>query len=592
MRLFNNDFNFRRLLNFLFLVLAISIVSCDDDDDNDNGDDMEPMNTIADVVSDDDRFTTLLAALDEADLVSTFSGTASYTVFAPTDEAFQAYLDANDLTAEELLNSDALADILQYHVVSGEVTSTSLSNGGVETLLGENIYVNINSGVVINGVATVTEADVSTSNGVIHVIDNVLEPAAGSITEIAAANDNFSTLVSLLQEYGLDEALNGDGSYTVFAPTNEAFEKISDVIPTLSDAEIEDILKFHVIPARAFSSDLASQDYATLNTRKDLNVDLSSGIVINGTEEVDPANANINATNGVIHVIDDVLLPEKTVVDIAFYNPDFSLLVEALTKADLVETLDEGENLTIFAPTNTALEAALGELGFSSLEEVPAEALVPILTYHVLGGEVPLLSTDLTDETYYTTLNGAAIKFDADMLNLIDANNQEIPLNADLLDLEESNGVVHVINGVLLPPSETVVDIAVAQDPEFTTLVSLLQRVGLDTTLASTDSQFTVFAPTNQAFEDLGVDPETLTDEQLTNILLYHVVDGRVYSSDLMEGEVYTLLTDAAFTVNINGSVSITDNSETTTENATVVTTDIQGTNGVIHIIDKVILPE
>ncbi|UZR96437.1 fasciclin domain-containing protein [Chondrinema litorale] len=589
MRLSINNLSLTKLLNLLFLVLAFSIVSCDD---NDDGDDMEPMSTIADVVSDDDRFSTLLAALEEADLVSTFSGTASYTVFAPTDEAFQAYLDANDLTAEELLSSDALAEILQYHVVSGEVTSTSLSNGGVETLLGEDIYVNINSGVVINGVATVTEADVSTSNGVIHVIDNVLEPAAGTITEIAAANDNFSTLVSLLQEYGLDEALNGDGPYTVFAPTNEAFEKISEVIPTLSDAEIEDILKFHVIPARAFSSDLASQDYGTLNTRKDLNVDLSSGIVINGTEEVDSANANINATNGVIHVIDDVLLPERTVVDVALYNPEFSLLVEALTKADLVETLDEAENLTVFAPTNTALEAALGELGFSSLDEVPVAALVPILTYHVIGGEAPFLSTDLKDETYYTTLNGAAIKFDADILSLIDANDQEIPLNADLLDLEESNGVVHVINGVLLPPSETVVDIAVAQDPEFTTLVSLLERVGLDTTLASLESKFTVFAPTNQAFEDLGVDPETLTDEQLTNILLYHVVDGRVYSSDLMEGEVSTLLTDATFTVNINGSVSITDNSETTTENATVVTTDIQGTNGVIHIIDKVILPE
>ncbi|WP_083925245.1 fasciclin domain-containing protein [Flexithrix dorotheae] len=570
-----------------FIILALVIIACDDDDDP-----MEepPKTLITTVVAEDDRFTTLLAAVDQAGLVSTLSGDGPFTVFAPTNAAFEAYLTAKGITADELLNSPDLKKILQYHVVSGNVRSTDLSNGEVTTLSGP-AYVNVNNGVTINGISTVTQADVITENGVIHVIDAVLEPASQSITEIAAGNSNFSTLVSLLQQYDLVDALSGDGPFTVFAPTNEAFEKISDALATKSDAEIADILKFHVVPGRAFSSDLVSQDYPTLNTRRPLSVDLSNGIVVNGTEEVSPANANVFATNGVIHIIDDVLLPKQTVVDVAVYNENFSSLVAALTKAGLVETLDNAENLTVFAPTNDAFAAALQALGFSSLDDVPVEALTPILTYHVLGLDAPALSTDLVDGSFYTTLNGAAIKFDAGNLDLIDANDNMIGLNADLLDLETSNGVVHVINGVLLPPSQNVVEIAVGSDPEFTTLVSLITRVGLQEALSSTEDAFTVFAPTNQAFEDLGIDPSTLTDEQVTDILLYHVLDGKVFSSQITNGlEAETKLADAKFTINVNGNVTITDGN-TDSPDATITATDIQGTNGVIHIIDKVILP-
>ncbi|MBX2840251.1 MAG: fasciclin domain-containing protein [Flammeovirgaceae bacterium] len=570
-----------------FIVLALVIISCDDDDDPI----AEPPKTlITTVVAEDARFTTLLAALDQADLVTTLSGDGPFTVFAPTNAAFDAYLTAKGITADDLLNSPDLEKILKYHVVSGNVKSTDLSNGEVTTLSGS-AYVNVNNGVTINGISSVSQADVTTENGVIHVIDAVIEPASETVTEIAAGNSSFSTLVSLLQKYDLVDALSADGPFTVFAPTNEAFEKISDAIAIKSDAEIIDILKFHVVPGRAFSSDLVSQGYPTLNTRRPLSVDLSNGIVINGTEEVSPANANIFATNGVIHIIDDVLLPKQTVVDVALYNKNFTSLVAALTKADLVETLDNAENITVFAPTNDAFAAALQTLGFTSLDDVPVEALTPILTYHVLGLDAPALSSDLVDGSFYTTLNGAAIKFDAANLDLIDANNNMIGLNADLLDLETSNGVVHVINGVLLPPTQNVVEIAVGSDPEFTTLVSLITRVGLGEALSSAAAAFTVFAPTNQAFEDLGIDTKTLTDEQVTDILLYHVLDGKVFSSQITNGlEAETKLADAKFTINVNGSVTITDGN-TDSPDATITATDIQGTNGVIHIIDKVILP-
>jgi|GEM_PF-288909 len=548
-----------------------------------------PPPSIAEIVTDDERFATLLAAVGEAELAALLDSEGPFTVFAPTDEAFAAYLEKTGLTAEQLLASDQLAAILQYHVVPAAVLSTDLSNGAVATAGGDSVFINIDNGVVINGISTVIDPDISAYNGVIHVINTVLEPAAGTVTSIAAGNENFSTLVSLLQQFGLDAALDGDGPFTVFAPTNEAFDKIADVVPTLSDAELEDILKFHVIPARAFSSDLMTQDYTTLNARKPLSVDLTQGILINGTEEVLAANANINASNGVIHVIDDVLLPTRTVVDVALYNENFSSLVAALVKADLVTTLDTLDNITVFAPTNDAFDALLASLE-TTLDDLTPEALAPILTHHVIAGEAPLLSGDLMDGKFYPTVNGAAIRFNADGLTFTDGSGNEAALNAELLNLEESNGVVHVLNDVLVPPASSVAQVAIDQDPEFTTLVSLLVRVGLDATLSG-EGDFTVFAPTNQAFTDLGVDTETLTDEQVTDILLYHVVGGRVFSSDLVAGPVTTLSNDSTFTVNLGETVTITDNSEATTEDATVTATDIQGNNGVIHIIDKVILP-
>ncbi len=548
-----------------------------------------PPLSIAEIVTEDDRFATLLAAVGEAELVALLDGEGPFTVFAPTDEAFAAYLEKTGLTAEQLLASDQLAAILQYHVVPAAVLSTDLSNGPVATAGGDNVYINIDNGVVINGISTVIDPDISAYNGVIHVINTVLEPATGTVTSIAAGNENFSTLVSLLQQFGLDAALDGEGPFTVFAPTDEAFEKIADVVPTLSDAELEDILKFHVIPARAFSSDLMTQDYTTLNARKPLSVDLSQGILINGVEEVMAANANINASNGVIHVIDDVLLPKRTVVDVALYNENFSSLVAALTKANLVTTLDTLDNITVFAPTNDAFDALLASLE-TTLDDLTPEALAPILTHHVIAGEAPLLSGDLMNGKFYPTVNGAAIKFNAEGLTFTDGSGNDAALNGDLLNLEESNGVVHVLNDVLVPPASSVAQIAIDQDPEFTTLVSLLVRVGLDATLSG-EGNFTVFAPTNQAFTDLGIDPASLSDEAVTDILLYHVVDGRVFSSDLMAGAVTTLSNDSTFTVNLGETVTITDNSASTPDDATVTATDIQGNNGVIHIIDKVILP-
>lgn len=270
----------------------------------------------------------------------------------------------------------------------------------------------------------------------------------------------------------------------------------------------------------------------------------------------------------------------KSIVEIAAADENFSILVAALTKANLVTALEGDGPFTVFAPTNAAFADLLADLGVSSLDDLSAEALTPILLYHVVSGKV--LSSDLADG-YVSTLssgpgeNSISLQVDADEVIL---NSTSSVTAADIM---ASNGVIHVIDKVLLPP--TVVDLAI-NNSNFSILVEAVLKAELAETLSGS-GPFTIFAPTNAAFEELfatlGVSGiADLSKEALTPILLYHVVSGNVLSSDLSTGDVATLNGDIAIsvgsTVTINGS-------------SAVLLTDVQGSNGVVHVIDEVLLP-
>jgi transforming growth factor-beta-induced protein len=247
--------------------------------------------------------------------------------------------------------------------------------------------------------------------------------------------------------------------------------------------------------------------------------------------------------------------------------------------------LDGDGPFTVFAPTNAAFTALLSDLGASSLDEISAAALTPILLNHVVGGEYK--STDLSTG-YVPSLNGSGPDdTNVDLYVEVDGG---VRINKDVqvttADVDASNGVIHVVNKVILPTD--VVDIA-SDNENFTSLVGAL--VAADGDLVSVlqgDGPFTVFAPLNSAFDDISAVVDGLSDEELAGVLTYHVVAGaNVLSSDLTNGMVVTTL-NGTFTVNISGSsVTITDASGAT---ANVVATDVQGTNGVVHVIDKVLL--
>ncbi len=259
-------------------------------------------------------FNTLAAALKAAGLVDVLTGKGPFTVFAPTDEAF-AKLPAG--TVEKLLlpeNKDKLIAILTYHVVPGNVMASDVVKlDGANTVNGQRANIKVWEGKVMVDGATVTATDVTASNGVIHIIDSVILPESRDLIGVATEAGSFNTLAAALKATDLVGALQGDGPFTVFAPTDAAFAKLpAGTVEKLLRPENLDTLKgillYHVVEGRVYSDAAAKLHMApTLNGKK---IDIHSstkGLTINNANVT---GADIDASNGVIHVIDTVLLPE------------------------------------------------------------------------------------------------------------------------------------------------------------------------------------------------------------------------------------------------------------------------------------------
>ena len=261
-------------------------------------------------------FNTLAAALEAADLVDALKGKGPFTVFAPTDAAFAALPKGTVETLLKPENKATLQTILTYHVVAGDVRAKDvvrLSNA--DTLSGQRVDIAIDEKqrtVTIDG-ATVTTTDIECRNGVIHVIDAVILPNTEDIIGTAVKAGSFNTLAAALKAGGLVEALQGEGPFTVFAPTDAAFAALPEgTVETLLKPENRDqlvaILKFHVVSGRVFSDQAAKLTEAPTLQGSNVKIRAAEGKLSIGGANV--VAADIDTTNGVIHVIDKVLLPE------------------------------------------------------------------------------------------------------------------------------------------------------------------------------------------------------------------------------------------------------------------------------------------
>jgi len=277
---------------------------------------------------------------------------------------------------------------------------------------------------------------------------------------------------------------------------------------------------------------------------------------------------------------DDVATTDQTVTEYAVSDKNFSILVEALTKADLAEVLNGSGNFTVFAPTNDAFKALFTQLGVSGISDLSAETLTPILLYHVLGTEK---KASMLTSGYYNTLSPSQGNFNS----LYVSTEMGVYLNKDTkvvtADVDVKNGVIHAIDKVLLPL--TVVGQAQSNE-SFAILVQAVVKAGLVETLSGS-GPFTVFAPTDEAFQALFTQLNVngiadLSAAQLIPILQYHVVSGNVRSTQLSAGSVPTL----------NGNITVTLGAAPAINgNALIFATDVQASNGVVHVINKVLLP-
>jgi transforming growth factor-beta-induced protein len=445
----------KNLKNILFISLLAGLFifsSCKKDDEMIDPTPMEEALSIAEIASENPDFSILVEALDKAGLVSTLNSSGTYTVFAPTNDAFEALFDDLGVNGIADLDAEALTPILLYHVLGATAMSNTLESNYVSTLSPSqdsylSMYIEVGSEVKINNNAMVTQADMEASNGVIHVIDKVILPA--TIVDLAVANSDFSSLTAALVQEGLAEVLSSTSSFfTVFAPNNDAFsnylsESGFSGLGDIPSEALTDVLLYHVIGSSIKSTDLTAGYAGSLLTSFDENatsllIGLDNGVTINSNSMV--IAADIIGTNGVIHAVDQVISPQ-TVVDIAINNPDFSILVEAVVKAGLVETLSSEGPFTVFAPTNDAFNELFATLNISGIADLTAEDLIPILQYHVVTSNV--LASELT-EGKVTTLNGDV---------LISLNPPAINSDSQIIltDVQGTNGVVHAISKVLLP---------------------------------------------------------------------------------------------------------------------------------------------
>jgi uncharacterized surface protein with fasciclin (FAS1) repeats len=520
-----------------------------------------------------------------------------------------------------LADKEALSAVLLQHVIAGaevdSVTAYTLNGKQATTASGAMIDISINTmtdSLTFGGAKVITK-DIYTTNGIIHVIDAVviadveLPTPSSTIVDVALSDPQFTTLVEALIAADLVETLdNLNAEYTVFAPTNAAFAKLPDgTLETLvADPEtLANILLYHVLGGTVLSDaavsvagsmdntiDMANEGKAALSL-------VENNLFINGALI---SSADVMAANGVIHVIDNVILPLATpaeeptmnIAEIAVSMPEtFSTLVAALTAANLVDTLsDEEATFTVFAPTDEAFAKIDADALAALLADT--DALSNVLLTHVVG-EASLSSVDAYSQNgkSLSTVSGemVAVSVDAEtgMLMIGDAK-------VIITDVQATNGTIHVIDTVIMPEAEpalgSIVDVALASAPEFSTLVVALTAANLVETLADLEKNYTVFAPTNAAFDKLPegtleallADPETLKD-----ILLYHVLGG-------------TVLSDAAISVagSTDNMVAMANGEKTSLSlveeglfinGALVSSPDKLADNGVIHAIDTVILP-
>ncbi len=450
-------------LMVLFLVSAF-VLSCSDDDNTPEP--FVPTNNIVEIAQATPQLSTLESALLKfPDLVNTLSGNGTFTVFAPTNDAFTALLAAIGQTSIDDVPENVLRNVLEYHVyATAAVPSASVAPGDLQMVNGETATITENNGLFIAG-AEIIAVDALATNGIVHIVSSVMVPPSilpivGTIVAPAYFNKDFTTLIAAVENANTDilSVLLGNGpsdnGLTLFAPTNAAFEAAGVTDVNGADA----VLTYHVIDGTINQAGLPTTNGAATAVTTlggDFYLTNAGGAVtINGTTTV--TATDIAGSNGVVHVIDRVLLPptqtiNEIVAGFAGGDPaEFTLLAAALNRAGLANFFDGDGPYTVFAPVDAAFLAA--GLDEATINGTDPAAVAGILTHHVVKASARVFSSDLADGNV-EMLNDQNVGISVSALTVQDAAGSDPAANLvpTLLNVHATNGVVHVIDKVLLP---------------------------------------------------------------------------------------------------------------------------------------------
>ncbi|AKB74670.1 hypothetical protein MSLAZ_1409 [Methanosarcina lacustris Z-7289] len=539
------------------------------------------------------NFTTLLAALNATNLTDTFKGEGPFTVFAPTDEAFAALPNG---TVEGLFNdTEALKNILLYHVAGEKLTAEDVANmTNITTLQGSELPVNVTEEGVFVGDARIVMQDVETSNGVIHIIDAVLIPPAGpserkDIIETATSK-GFKTFRAALNATNLTDTLKGEGPFTVFAPTDKAFAALPNgtLKALLNDTEaLKNILLYHVAGEKLTAEDVANMTNITTLQGSELPVNVTEEGVFVGDAKI--ILQDLNASNGVLHAIDAVLIPPEpapeqnlTVLYNVLYNDTVSLNEGNVKFRENITRKYTVDNFTDFG----ALYATGLDFNASLMQNMTGNMTNMTNVSFFLGSIEGIRNNNTTGEKWFVYINGVPAEENFGM------NNVNYGDKLSFWYTTEEDGKAAIENATYVA-NITVADLMaranIIQEAQnqtsLTTFVNATETANLTQTLNET-GPYTVCIPSNEAFDKL---PATTRNELMNNttllreVLSYHVISGRFTREQLIGMKNVTNIQGNVLQINTIGN-SITIQNVNITQIIIV-------NNGVICIIDRVLIP-
>ncbi|XP_072333158.1 periostin, osteoblast specific factor b isoform X3 [Scyliorhinus torazame] len=514
---------------------------------------------------------------DRSNLRKEIEGVGSFTFFAPSDDAWML-LNA-DIRDALLSNVNIeLLNALHYHMVNYRLLTKDMKDGMSVPSMYSDLNILINhypNGIVTVNCAKVLSANQIATNGIVHVIDRVITAVGNTIADVIEATDELSSLRAAATASGLLETLGKDGHYTVFAPTNEAFDSLSREVleRILSDpVALKAMLNYHILNSVQCSEAIMSgSTYATLEgTHIEIGCDGDS-LTVNGQRMVN--RKDIVTSNGVIHLIDKVLIPDAAMQVLELTNGKQTTFYDLVKETGVSAALTEENEYTLLAPMNDAFDADV--MGLDQ------RLLKLILKNHILKLKVVL--NELYNGQRLETLGG-------NFLRVFIYRTAVCIENSCMLrgSKEGRNGVIHTIRKVIVPSEKSLLQI-LRDDPRFSIFLTLAESAGL-TELLTEGGDWTLFVPTNDVFESLSPNElEELTRDKnaLRHILLYHLLKG-VYVGGGIEYGVTNILKS------FQGSrvmVKLVNNTMLV-NNVKSKESDLMANNGVIHVVNSLLFPK
>ncbi|XP_078242823.1 periostin isoform X9 [Pogona vitticeps] len=513
---------------------------------------------------------------DMSKLREEIEGPGSYTFFAPSNEAWDLLDREIHSGLIENVNIE-LYNALRNHMVNKRMLTKDLRNGMTLVSMYNNQNLHINhypNGVVTVNCARVIHGNQIATNGVVHVIDRVLTPVGNTIEDFIEAEDDLSSLRAAAFASGVMDTLGKPGHYTLFAPTNEAFEKLPrGVLERIMGDKVasEALMKFHILNTLQCSEAITGG--AAFETLEGNTVEIGcdgESLTINGIKMVN--RKDIVTSNGVIHLIDEVLIPDSAKQVIELAGPQQATFKDLVSQVGLAASLKPEEEYTLLAPLNGAFS--------DDTLTMDQRILKLILQNHILKVKVGL--NDLYNGQFLETLGGKKLRVFVYRTAVCVENSCMVRGSK-----EGRNGFIHVFREIIQPAEKTLHEL-LRSDKRFSIFLSLVEAADLEEVL-SQPGDWTLFVPTNDAFKGLTEqEKQTLINDQnaLRNILLYHLTRGVFIGNGFEPGVTNILKTiqgGKLYLKVINDTLLVNELKSKES--------DVMATNGVIHVIDKLLYP-